>query len=322
MEPLFEPITLDTITRTPLSYRNRITFECCVHVSCVIINFVFCLFFIARPNLFNSFKPTICFVTFGTFFLSLPLSALQLYLVLKLWLDQEPLYTVTTCTFVKCVTSCTTSCSQVLPLPVSIYRYLVVVRNRKMPTRFVVVIHAAICTIFLLIALLNFPLGSFELNDQCEILRFSKTMEAIRISLTLGLNILAVFINFTIYMFVTRYDRINIDVHRRRVQLTVSMLVQSTIPILVSIPLLIGSFHFYFGFSLPSHFTSHFYATTFVSPFFTPFSSMLSLQSLRSEMFDALSSSFCCTGTRKISSLLILKTNRGTNHQTFDYCVS
>lgn len=31
------------------------------------------------------------------------------------------------------------------------------------------------------IAILNFPLGEFETNDQCAVLRFSKAMEAVRV---------------------------------------------------------------------------------------------------------------------------------------------
>lgn len=170
----------------------------------------------------RTFKPTIFFVTLGTFVLSLPLFFLQFYLVVSLWSLIEPRYSVAICTFVKCITSSTTSCAQVLPLvrtemsspweptirfqPVAIYRYFIVVRNKKLPSWFVVVVHSFISVVFVsffeglfsprelpkndsslgfqfVIAMLNFPLGGFETNDQCAILRFSKAMEAVRVSL-------------------------------------------------------------------------------------------------------------------------------------------
>uniref|UniRef100_A0A8R1E447 Uncharacterized protein n=1 Tax=Caenorhabditis japonica TaxID=281687 RepID=A0A8R1E447_CAEJA len=205
-----EQVTLYTITTTPLEYRDRITFEFAVYGPCVLLNLLLCTFFVCRPHLIRSFKPTIFFVTLGTFILSLPLFVLQFYQVVSLWSLVEPQYTIAVCTFVKCITSSTTSCAQVLPLPVAIYRYFIVVRNQKLPSWFVVVVHAFISLVFFLIAALNFPLGEFEVNDQCAILRFSKAMEAVRIALTLGLNLFAVFINVEIYMFVKKYDKRNV----------------------------------------------------------------------------------------------------------------
>ncbi|CAP29479.2 Protein CBG09954 [Caenorhabditis briggsae] len=299
-------------------------------------------FFFAKfiPNFIQTFRsssnmPTIFFVTLGTFVLSLPLFFLQFYLVFFLWSLVEPRYTIAVCTFVKCITSSTTSCAQVLPLvrngisvgeknkkglqPVAIYRYFIVVRNRKMPSWFVVVVHSFISIVFFVIAILNFPLGEFETNDQCAILRFSKVMEAVRISLTLGLNLFAVLINIAIYTFVKKYDKRNVDVHRRRVQLTYSMLLQSMIPILVSIPLLVGSFDFYFGYTLPSGFTSRWYATTFLSPFLTPISSMLSLRTIRHELLSVLLSSSIFNGTRKISNLVTKTSKTNAVPQSSDY---
>ncbi|KAF1761284.1 hypothetical protein GCK72_009539 [Caenorhabditis remanei] len=200
-------ISLSTLTITPLTYRDRITVEFGVYGTCVVFNLLLCIFFVCRPHLLRSFKPTIFFVTLGTFVLSLPLFFLQFYLVVFLWSLVEPQYTVAVCTFVKCITSSTTSCAQVLPLPVAIFRYFIVVRNRKMPSWFVVVVHSFISVVFFVIAMLNYPLGEFETNDQCAILRFSKAMEAVRISLTLGLNLFAVFINVAIYTFVKKYDK-------------------------------------------------------------------------------------------------------------------
>ncbi|CAI2348083.1 unnamed protein product [Caenorhabditis sp. 36 PRJEB53466] len=314
-----EYVSLHTITTTPITYRHRITFEFSVYGTCVVLNLFLCIFFVIRPHMLRSFKPTIFFVTLGTFVLSLPLFFLQFYLVVSLWSLVEPRYPVAVCTFVKCFTSSTTSCAQVLPLPVAIYRYFIVVRNRKMPTWFVVAIHSVISVVFFVIAMLNFPLGDFEANDQCAILRFSKAMEAVRISLTLGLNLFAVLINVAIYTFVKKYDKRNVDVHRRRVQLTYSMLLQSMIPILVSIPLLVGSFDFYFGYTLPSGFTSRWYATTFLSPFLTPISSMLSLRTIRHELLAVFLSSSLFVGTRKISNLVIKTSKSNVAQQSSDY---
>uniref|UniRef100_A0A1I7UHJ0 G_PROTEIN_RECEP_F1_2 domain-containing protein n=1 Tax=Caenorhabditis tropicalis TaxID=1561998 RepID=A0A1I7UHJ0_9PELO len=312
-------ISLDSITTTPLTYRDRITFEFCVYGTCVVFNLFLCIFFICRPHLLRTFKPTIFFVTFGTFVFSLPLFFLQSYLVVSLWSLVEPRYTVAVCTFVKCITSSTTSCAQVLPLPVAIYRYFIVVKNKKLPSWFVFVVHLFISILFIVIALLNFPLGQFEINDQCSILRFSKAMEAVRISLTLGLNLFAVFINVAIYNYVKKYDNRNVDVHRRRVQLTYSMLLQSMIPILVSIPLLVGSFDFYFGYTLPSGFTSRWYATTFLSPFLTPISSMLSLRAIRHELLSVFLSSSLFAGTRKITNLVSKTSKTNVVPQSSDY---
>ncbi|CCA65690.2 uncharacterized protein CELE_ZK757.1 [Caenorhabditis elegans] len=316
---IYNNISLNTITTTPLTYRDRITFEFSVHGTCVVFNLFLCIFFICRPHLLRTFKPTIFFVTLGTFVLSLPLFFLQFYLVVFLWSLVEPRYTIAVCTLVKCITSSTTSCAQVLPLAVAIYRYFIVVRNKKMPSWFVVVVHSIISFIFFVIAILNFPLGEFETNDQCAVLRFSKAMEAVRISLTLGLNLFAVFINVAIYTFVKKYDKRNVDVHRRRVQLTYSMLLQSMIPILVSIPLLVGSFDFYFGYTLPSGFTSRWYATTFLSPLLTPISSMLSLRTIRHELLSIILSSFLFTGTRKISNLVTKTSKTNVAPHSSDY---
>ncbi|CAI5446550.1 unnamed protein product [Caenorhabditis angaria] len=296
---------MEQLTKTPLSYRDRITFEFAVYGTCVFLNSLLCLFFLLRFHLWHSFKPTICFVTFGTFILSLPLLALQIFLVINLWSRNEPQYTVAICTFVKCFTSATTSMAQVLPLPVAIYRYFLVVQNKKLSLLFVISTHFGICLMFLAIAILNFPLGISQVNDQCEKLIFSNVMEAVRISLTLGLNLFAVLINCVIWMFVRKYDKREVDIHRRRIQLTYSMLLQSMIPILVSIPLLVGSLDFYFGYTLPYEFTSRWYATTFLSPFLTPISSMLSLRVIRLEILEFfVKSRRVIIGGRKISSFI------------------
>uniref|UniRef100_A0A8R1IL96 Uncharacterized protein n=1 Tax=Caenorhabditis japonica TaxID=281687 RepID=A0A8R1IL96_CAEJA len=91
------------------------------------------------------------------------------------------------------------------------------------------------------------------------------------------------------------------------------------IPILVSIPLLVGSLEFYFGFTLPSGFIARWYATTFLSPFLTPISSMLSLRTIRHELLDAVTSSFCFLSTRKISNLVNKTSKSNVAQQSSDY---
>ncbi|CAD6188145.1 unnamed protein product [Caenorhabditis auriculariae] len=275
-------VSLYSATKTPLSYRGRATVEFFLSSTSIFFTFCLCVFFIARPHLLYAFKPTIVFVTFGSVVLYVPFLVEHLYLLTSLWMDVEPSYSVLMCSLLKNFTSGMTSCVQVLPFSVSVYRYRTVVQNCKPASDFVFLLHSLIT--LLMIALLNFPLGDFVHNDQCETFRISKLMEIIRILFTLGLNVSAIAINLLIYLYVKRYEKQNIELQRRRVELTSSLLLQSFVPILVSLPLLLLSLEFYLGIKLPKGLCTRWYATTYFGPFLTPLSSMISLKRIRKEM--------------------------------------
>ncbi|PIC50129.1 hypothetical protein B9Z55_001152 [Caenorhabditis nigoni] len=101
---------------------------------------------------------------------------------------------------------------------------------------------------------------------------------------TLLFNFAAIIVNCVILRFVKHFE----NIQSKRVQLTQSLLIQSIIPVLVSLPLLLLSFEFYFGIPMPASFGSTWYALTFLGPFLMPLSSILGIKSTRKELLDTM----------------------------------
>ncbi|CAI5438150.1 unnamed protein product [Caenorhabditis angaria] len=295
--PAVSSYFLTNLTYTPMSYRDRITVEFGLNFTSWFLNFLLFLFVKFKRNIWNSLKSTIVFVTTGSLLVNIPLILFQFWMVINLQLGNEPMYTVFTCSFFKNFCSSTTSAYQVLPFAVSIYRYRTVVLKSSPTVHFVIFVQTLVILIFTIYAFLNFPLGENQKNDVCFVLRFSNTMELVRIFSTLFFNFFAIFMNFVILNFVKNFERENSQQNQtKRVQLTKSLLFQSIVPVLVSLPLLLGSFEFYFGIPLPKSFSTTWYATTFLGPFLTPFSSIIGISSTRRELFYTI---FRCCYSKK-----------------------
>ncbi|CAL2029676.1 unnamed protein product [Caenorhabditis brenneri] len=261
--------SLSDLTVTPMSYRDRITVE---------------FFLNATSWLLSTFLSTIVFVTVGSFLLNIPLILFQAWMVFNLQSGHQPVYSVFACSLLKNVCSSTTSAYQVLPFAVSLYRYRTVVLKGHPSPSFVINVHTVVTIIFIIYAFLNYPFGQNNKNDVCYTLRFSNGMELVRIFSTLLFNFAAIIVNCVILRFVKHFE----NVQSKRVQLTQSLLIQSVIPVLVSLPLLLLSFEFYFGIPMPSSFGSTWYALTFLGPFLMPLSSILGIKSTRRELVDTM----------------------------------
>ncbi|CAI2306575.1 unnamed protein product [Caenorhabditis sp. 36 PRJEB53466] len=294
--------SLFDLTVTPMSYKDRITVEFILNGNSWLLSSFLFLFVRFRRSIWNSLKSTIVFVTVGSFLLNIPLLLFQAWMVFNLQMAIQPVYSIFVCSFLKNLCSSTTSAYQVLPFAVSLYRYRTVVLKGHPGPLFVVSVHFIVTMIFIFYAFLNYPFGENTKNDVCYTLRFSNAMELIRdnnpkcvnslipynllfqIFSTLFFNIAAIIVNCVILRFVKHFE----NVQSKRVQLTQSLLIQSVIPVLVSLPLLLGSFEFYFGIPLPSSFSSTWYATTFLGPFLMPLSSILGIRSTRRELVNVL----------------------------------
>ncbi|EGT35400.1 hypothetical protein CAEBREN_01366 [Caenorhabditis brenneri] len=264
--------SLSDLTVTPMSYRDRITVEFILNATSWLLSTFLVIF------------STIVFVTVGSFLLNIPLILFQAWMVFNLQSGHQPVYSVFACSLLKNVCSSTTSAYQVLPFAVSLYRYRTVVLKGHPSPSFVINVHTVVTIIFIIYAFLNYPFGQNNKNDVCYTLRFSNGMELVRIFSTLLFNFAAIIVNCVILRFVKHFE----NVQSKRVQLTQSLLIQSVIPVLVSLPLLLLSFEFYFGIPMPSSFGSTWYALTFLGPFLMPLSSILGIKSTRRELVDTM----------------------------------
>uniref|UniRef100_A0A1I7UL85 G_PROTEIN_RECEP_F1_2 domain-containing protein n=1 Tax=Caenorhabditis tropicalis TaxID=1561998 RepID=A0A1I7UL85_9PELO len=274
--------SLSDLTVTPMSYRDRITVEFILNATSWLLSTFLVIFVRLKKAIWMSLKSTIVFVTVGSFLLNIPLLLFQAWMVINLQSGHQPVYSVFICSFLKNFCSSTTSAYQVLPFAVSLYRYRTVVLKGHPSPSFVINIHSVVTLIFIIYAFLNYPFGQNNKNDVCFTLRFSNGMELVRIFSTLLFNFVAIIVNCVILRFVKHFE----NVQSKRVQLTQSLLIQSVIPVLVSLPLLLLSFEFYFGIPMPSSFGSTWYALTFLGPFLMPLSSILGIKSTRRELFD------------------------------------
>ncbi|PIC50128.1 hypothetical protein B9Z55_001152 [Caenorhabditis nigoni] len=171
---------------------------------------------------------------------------------------------------------------------VSLYRYRTVVLKGHPSPSFVINVHSLVTFIFIIYAFLNYPFGQNNKNDVCYTLRFSNGMELVKIFSTLLFNFAAIIVNCVILRFVKHFESESKNIQSKRVQLTQSLLIQSIIPVLVSLPLLLLSFEFYFGIPMPASFGSTWYALTFLGPFLMPLSSILGIKSTRKELLDTM----------------------------------
>ncbi|CAB01498.2 G_PROTEIN_RECEP_F1_2 domain-containing protein [Caenorhabditis elegans] len=273
---------LADLTVTPMTYRDRITVEFILNATSWLFSALLVIFVRLRKAIWMSLKSTIVFVTLGSFLLNIPLILFQAWMVFNLQAGHQPVYTVFVCSFLKNFCSSTTSAYQVLPFAVSLYRYRTVVLKGHPSPWFVINVHIIVTTIFIIYAFLNYPFGENNKNDVCYTLRFSNGMELVRIFSTLFFNFAAIIVNFVILRFVKHFE----NIQSKRIQLTQSLLIQSVIPVIVSLPLLLLSFEFYFGIPMPSSFGSTWYALTFLGPFLMPLSSILGIRSTRKELLD------------------------------------
>ncbi|CCD62191.2 G_PROTEIN_RECEP_F1_2 domain-containing protein [Caenorhabditis elegans] len=277
---------LSDLTVTPMTYRDRIIVEFILNATSWLFSALLVIFVRLRKAIWMSLKSTIVFVTLGSFLLNIPLILFQAWMVFNLQAGHQPVYTVFVCSFLKNFCSSTTSAYQVLPFAVSLYRYRTVVLKGHPSPWFVINVHIIVTTIFIIYAFLNYPFGENNKNDVCYTLRFSNGMELVRIFSTLFFNFAAIIVNFVILRFVKHFESENKNIQSKRIQLTQSLLIQSVIPVIVSLPLLFLSFEFYFGIPMPSSFGSTWYALTFLGPFLMPLSSILGIRSTRKELLD------------------------------------
>ncbi|EFO84800.1 hypothetical protein CRE_03763 [Caenorhabditis remanei] len=276
--------SLFDLTVTPMSYRDRITVELSLNATSWLLSTFLVIFVRLKRAIWMSLKSTIVFVTVGSFLLNIPLILFQSWMVFNLQAGHQPVYSIFICSFLKNFCSSTTSTYQVLPFAVSLYRYRTVVLKGHPSPWFVINVHTIVTIIFIIYAFLNYPFGENNKNDVCYTLRFSNGMELVRIFSTLLFNFAAIIVNCVILRFVKHFEH----VQSKRVQLTQSLLIQSVIPVLVSLPLLLLSFEFYFGVPMPSSFGTTWYALTFLGPFLMPLSSILGIKSTRRELIDTL----------------------------------
>ncbi|CAB3408595.1 unnamed protein product [Caenorhabditis bovis] len=275
-------------TVTPMSYRERITGEFILSTISWLLNFALFLFLRLRRTFWKTLRSTVVFVTTGSLIISVPLLLFQFWMVAHLQLGVQPVYPIYICSLIKHLCSMTTSASQVLPFPVSIYRYRTVVRKEQPHTIFVIILEILLGLLFTIYVAFIFPFGDFRKNAVCLIICFSPLMEMLRMITILFFNFFAIFLNFYILYFVTKFAEKNRGSKKKTMELTRSLLIQSCVPVLVSIPLLGLSMNVFFGFPVPASFSSHWYALSFLGPFLTPLSSIVALKSTRQDLLWTL----------------------------------
>ncbi|CAD6195502.1 unnamed protein product [Caenorhabditis auriculariae] len=181
-------------TVTPFSYRDRITWEFELNASSYFLNFLLCVFLRSKKQIWGSLKSTIVFGTVGSLVQNIPLLGFQAWMVFHLQAGVEPQYTI-----LMSIKSCL---SQSRSTDTEQWSEK---RNPAKITFFWV--HVIVTLVLIGYSFMNFPIGVNIRNDVCKILRFSNTMEALRIVTTLGMNIAAILVNLSIMRCVSTFEQ-------------------------------------------------------------------------------------------------------------------